>query len=241
MEDIPTYEWSKHAFDPRTKSPHITNNVCEFFNEWVDKLRDKPILTLVNGIRRKIMGSFHRKYQQGCTWSKKVGPRIMDELNTTLKDGRLCKVFAAGRNQFEVQDGFTRFVVNLEERHCGCNAWAISGLPCKHAAACIVHNHGKIEDYCDRFYNSSLYLESYSYIITPLLDPNMLEDIEVLPPPLSRMPGRLRKRRRREQDEGPTSTKAKRSATVKCSNCQELGHNMKGYQRAPVQSRKKKG
>ena len=32
LEDIPTYRWSKHAFDPRTKSPHITNNVCESFN-----------------------------------------------------------------------------------------------------------------------------------------------------------------------------------------------------------------
>ena len=86
-------------------------------------------------------------------------------------DNRLCKVFTTDRNQFEVIDRFTVFVVNLEERNCGCNAWAISGLPGKHATTCIVHNHGKIEDYYDRFYNLSMYLESYSHIITPLHDP----------------------------------------------------------------------
>ena len=64
-----------------------------------------------------------------------------------------------------------------------------------------------------------MYLESYSHMITLLPDLNTLEDTEMKPPPLSRMPSRPRKSRRIEQDEGPASTKAKRSATVKCNNC----------------------
>ena len=88
-------------------------------------------------------------------------------------------MFVVGRNQFEVKDGFTRFVVNSKERNYRCNAWAISGLHSKHAAICIVHNYGKTKDYYDRFYSSSMYLESYSHIITLLPDPNMLEDIEM--------------------------------------------------------------
>ena len=65
-----------------------------------------------------------------------------------------------------------------------------------------------------------MYLESYSHMITPLLDPNMLEEIEIKSPPLSRMPNKPRMSKRRKQDEGPVSIKPKRSTIMKCSNCQ---------------------
>ena len=64
-------KWLKHAFDKATKSPHITNNACKSFNEWINKFRDKPITTLVDGLRTKIMTSFYRKFQ-GISWQHKV-------------------------------------------------------------------------------------------------------------------------------------------------------------------------
>ena len=51
LNGIPLERWSKHAYDSWVKSPYTTNNLCESFNKWINKLRDKPILTLVDGIR----------------------------------------------------------------------------------------------------------------------------------------------------------------------------------------------
>ena len=181
-----------------------------------------------------------KRYETALKWEHDVGKRIVNELNLTLKDSRYCKVQSAGRNQFEVKDGFTRFVVNLEERTCGCKSWEISGMPCKHAAACINKIHGKVDQFCDAYYSKDMYTTAYSNMITPLPDLALLEETEVFPPKLKRLPGRPRTKRRKQEGEGPSSTQAQKSATVKCSNCQQLGHNKRGCQRAPVQPKRVK-
>ena len=151
----------------------------------------------------------------------------MDELNNTVKDYCFCKVFVVGKHQFEVQDRFTRFVVNLEGRTCFCNGWTISGLPCKHSTTCVLHIQRNIKDYYDKFHGASMYQKAYSYIVAPLLDLNTLKEVEVFPLPLTRLPRRLRKSRKRQQGEALALTRARRSSIVKCNNCKELGHNLR--------------
>ena len=53
----------KASFDLRAKSPHITNNVGKSFNNWIGKLRDKPIVQLVDGLTCKMIESFQKKYE----------------------------------------------------------------------------------------------------------------------------------------------------------------------------------
>ena len=48
--------WARHAYDPIIKINHVTNNMTESFNQWVGELRAKPTLTMLYGIRIKIMG-----------------------------------------------------------------------------------------------------------------------------------------------------------------------------------------
>lgn len=58
---------------------------------------------------------------------------------------------------------------------------------------------------------------------------------------LKRLPGRPRKNRRKEPGETTAgSGQARRSTTVRCDNCKQLGHNKRTCQRAPVASRKRK-
>lgn len=59
----------------------------------------------------------------------------------------------------------------------------------------------------------------------------------VLPPPLTRAPGRPRTNRRREADEGVPFSQTKRSTTFKCSNCKAFGHNRRTCQGAPVNAK----
>ncbi|KAA8531418.1 hypothetical protein F0562_006229 [Nyssa sinensis] len=52
---LPIASWARHAFDPLLKNDHITNNLTESFNNWVDNLRGKPIFTMLDGVRSKLM------------------------------------------------------------------------------------------------------------------------------------------------------------------------------------------
>ncbi|KAL3527811.1 hypothetical protein ACH5RR_012467 [Cinchona calisaya] len=58
---IPKTNWARHAFGEAVKCGHVTNNFTESFNAWVGDLRGKPILTLVEGLRRKFMKNMHKR------------------------------------------------------------------------------------------------------------------------------------------------------------------------------------
>ncbi|XP_028070069.1 uncharacterized protein LOC114272544 [Camellia sinensis] len=101
----------------------------------------------------------------------------------------------------------------------------ISEVPCKHATACITHKRMNLETYCDTMYYKHIYFKAYGEIIHPMHDESLWGPVlgdELKPPLLKRMPGRPRKSRRRKVDgAGPS----KRSCTVRCIICNQIGHN----------------
>ncbi|KAF7136344.1 hypothetical protein RHSIM_Rhsim08G0130100 [Rhododendron simsii] len=129
-------------------------------------------------------------------------------------------------------------VVNLRVETCYCKVWEISGLPYKHAASCISHKRMNIEEFCHTHYHRDTYLRAHGEIIHPLHDETMWEEVPgelVQPPPLKRLSSRPRKSRRRAADElAPGGSESRRSCTVRCANCKEIGHNKRTCQRAPV-------
>ena len=229
----PKEMWARHAYDPRIKIDHVTNNMTESFNQWVGDLRAKPALTMLDGIRIKIMGRLNKRFEKANTLDSLVTPKIKKTLDLIQQDSRFCKVIAAGDDEYQVVDGFTTFVVNLIVKTCACGYWKISGLPCKHAAACIMHKRANVEIYCDEYLTSFTYLKAYGEIIHPLPNLNDINaDEEVEPPILRRLPGRPRKNRRREPGEQPTGLNvARRSNTIKCQTCKRFGHNKRTCQR----------
>lgn len=68
---------AKHCFDPSVKCDHVTNNINESLNSWVDEMRGKPILALIDGIRVKLMTKLHTTLQKGRSWNSGVPPTII--------------------------------------------------------------------------------------------------------------------------------------------------------------------
>ncbi|KAF7832248.1 uncharacterized protein G2W53_014581 [Senna tora] len=83
-------------------------------------------------------------------------------------------------------------------------------------------------------------IATYFGLVSPLPGLNTLEEIDLLPPPLRRLPGRPKKSRRREKDEAPPSDVRRKLSTIKCTNCGQLGHNKRSCQRAPIKAKEKK-
>ncbi|XP_027184198.1 uncharacterized protein LOC113782506 [Coffea eugenioides] len=213
LDKIPRSSCCRHVFSPQLKCDHVTNNFIESFNNWVGDLRGKPILTLVDGLRRKFMKNLHKRYQKGCTLTANITPRIAEKLTEISQASRKC------------------------EMHM------ISRIPCKHAALGIMYMREKLEHYCEAWFTKDMYLKAYSAMIHPIPDvkrwPAMpdLFPKTMLPPLLRRAPGRPRVNRRREADKGASSSQPKRSSTLKCRNCGAAGHNKRTCKGPPVQKR----
>ncbi|KAK4394496.1 hypothetical protein Sango_1603900 [Sesamum angolense] len=128
---IPAEMWSRHAFDERLKNDHVTNNISESFNHWVGDLRSKPVLTLVDGLRTKLMCRLQKRKLKGLKMSGDLVPNVVKELNKIKEESRKCHLLAAGEYEFEVQDQNINYIVNLRTRTCNCRVWNVSGIPCK--------------------------------------------------------------------------------------------------------------
>ncbi|KAL5765757.1 hypothetical protein ACOSP7_016374 [Xanthoceras sorbifolium] len=214
LMQIPKHQWSVHEFDQECKSDHNTNNVVEAFNGWLSKLRALSMLTMMENIRRKIMKRIHRRYEAALKWATNIPPAITMQMQKAQQKGRYLDPLQCGEWEFEVVDGERRFVVNLDSKICECGLWAVSGIPCRHALACILKRRDAVEGYVHDYLKKPCYLKTYSHAMHPIPDEHLWPD--------RRRPGRPKLQRRRGLNE---PKKVPRSSSLKCSICHEVGHN----------------
>ncbi|KAJ6853216.1 uncharacterized protein M6B38_251800 [Iris pallida] len=65
LDKLPAGQWSKHGFSTNSKCELSSNNMCESWNKHILKARDKPIIFLLETIRRLLMVRFHEKRENG--------------------------------------------------------------------------------------------------------------------------------------------------------------------------------
>lgn len=91
---IPVYMWIRHAYALKVKGDHITNNMIESFNQWIDDLRNKIILSLLEVSRVKLINKIHKSMK------KVVIGNIMRHQKLEKKISRFCSLMAVGQNNF---------------------------------------------------------------------------------------------------------------------------------------------
>ncbi|XP_021760590.1 uncharacterized protein LOC110725417 [Chenopodium quinoa] len=221
----PQSVWSKHEFNPAIKSDVNKSNFVESFNSTLGLDRCRPVMTLLEGNISHLPRMATRR--EACEkWRGDICPNIVRRLQVISEESRSCKCLVSGEGEYEVLDGRSVLPVNLRAGTCACNAWQLTGLPCKHAMRAILHSH----DDPHKYWPQSQYPE-------------------IAPPQMKRGIGRPARNRRREEGE---QAKGKRSKTVRCSKCQTFGHNAQtcqggmtgkvkaGLQATTAESKKKK-
>ncbi|XP_042475506.1 uncharacterized protein LOC122057463 [Macadamia integrifolia] len=190
------------------------------------------------------MEKLHKRFEQACSYKGSLTPNIKKKLDVIYQQSRSCVALSVGYNEFEVNDGSSRFVVNLNIRKCGCQVWEATGLPCKHATCCIAYKRERVEDYCDSFYSLGKYMRAYENMMHPLPNISELEDTSIMgvvePPPLRRQPGRPKKVRKREVGEPATGEYRKKSSSVICQRCKLEGHNRTSCMSGAVRRKRKR-
>jgi len=127
LKDREVATWARSAFDGRTKSDHIMNNMSESFNNWVGELKGKPVLNIIEMLVSKLMGKVHSRFAEGCKWQEPVTPFVVKKFET-LRVRNKCSLVPAGYMEFQVTDDSKRFYVDLNKKTCDSNYWHQSGI-----------------------------------------------------------------------------------------------------------------
>ncbi|KAF7813332.1 uncharacterized protein G2W53_034308 [Senna tora] len=201
--------WSHHAFRILPKNWSLTSNMCEQFNAKITKYRAKPVLTMAEEIRCKVMRKITKEKEKMMRYHGPIVPKVQNKLEKMKRESRFWTPVWAGDREgarYEVQCLPHKYDINLSTRSCSCNEWDLTGVPCVHVIAALGYNNLKPEDFVHPYYSKETFLRVYDSFIKPANGAAMWPQAEgdpVQPPPLKRPPGRPKKQRKREHNEAP--------------------------------------
>ncbi|KAH1032729.1 hypothetical protein J1N35_044903 [Gossypium stocksii] len=130
-EKNPTH-WSRSHFSTRSHSDMLVNNLSESFNKvnpyMILETRGKPILTMMETIRTKIMLLIVRKKEEADKWKGMLCPKIKKKVDVNRKDSLRCVPSHTSGDKYQVECGLdSQHVVDLVENSCslrGPKQWA---------------------------------------------------------------------------------------------------------------------
>nr|XP_023886791.1 uncharacterized protein LOC111998902 [Quercus suber] len=231
LADIEPKQWTRSHFSLRALTDCMVNNLSESFNSMIVKARDKPILSLLEWIRVRLISRLYIKK----TGIKKYGGKLCPSIQKKLEQLKLeCKSFCAmpsRRFVYEVDNERKRHVVDLVNRTCSCRVWDLTGIPCKHRVAAIFVNREKPKDYTHPCYYKDAYIETYKTPIPPMLSQSKWmssDQPKPVAPMVYKPPGKPPMKRKRDADEPNPYKVSRANRPVRCGMCQKEGHNARG-------------
>lgn len=148
--------WTRSKFDHISKAEHITNNFVESFNDWLDDLRWKPPIGLLEGIRIKLADLMWTRKTKADRWTQRLTPKVMRRIKELRKKSRYVVVRRIGIYEFQVDYDTSTYPVKLDEKICVCEQWQVRGIPCLHALACIDTIREDVVDYTESFFSTEM-------------------------------------------------------------------------------------
>ena len=217
----------------------ITSNSSESFNKSIMHLRNKPWYDIVDGFVSQIIRKRSSRYE---LWKSANDRDVVENIKEKLlsywnniggyehslltEEGRRYCIFQRGSENVRGE----RHTLYVEKRFCTCGEWQEYLHPCIHLVVFLRQTHAFTSfedmlnsDYIDDIYREKSIKEFYKNNIIAVASSLISCDGKTKAPGVTKKAGRPRKKRiRMKKKVTPTKTKKR-----KCSNCDELGHNIK--------------
>ncbi|CAJ2671965.1 unnamed protein product [Trifolium pratense] len=158
ISQIPPSMWSRSGYSTYTQCDLQVNNMCEAFNKAILEYRDKPIISLIEGLKYYMTSRIVRLREYMLRYEGEICPMIQKRLENSKKDADNWIPMWSGdlnRSIFSVSNGMDQYVVNLKDKKCACRKWELSGIPCVHAICCLWFNNIKPEDVVAHWYRDA--------------------------------------------------------------------------------------
>jgi hypothetical protein len=229
LEKADPHGWARAFFDKTPKCDLLMNNISECFNSYIILACDKPIIVMLEMIRKKLMRRYQMKREGIRKYVGNWCPKILEKLEQCGKKAGDCIATYAGEGLFEVVYRNKQFVVDLTHKTCGCRQWDMTSIPCPHAIAAIFYNSSNPEDYLHEYYSVEMYKRAYDLMIFPIPSEEqwVRTNQDVVDPPFVKAAlGRPKKLRSRGPDEPRNSYRIRKGGvTMRCLHCRQVGHN----------------
>ncbi|GMY19741.1 DEK carboxy-terminal domain protein [Fagus crenata] len=102
LSKIPVAMWSRSKFSTNPKSDLIVNNLSECFNSYILDATDKPILIMLDTIRRKLMRRFQVNRASIAKMSEKLCPKIQVKVDKAGVKAGECLLLYSGEGKYVV-------------------------------------------------------------------------------------------------------------------------------------------
>jgi hypothetical protein len=148
---------------------HLTSNISESINAWLNAERNQPVGHMLESLRGKLAMWFEQRREFGASrMNGVIVPTVVPKLQESIQKGRRLGVLHIENQTYEVKlpnQAFETVVVDLNRRICQCKDWQANGFPCPHAAAVILQNGEPMESYVERFLTCEAYKSTYAGVI----------------------------------------------------------------------------
>ncbi|XP_057784761.1 uncharacterized protein LOC131002283 [Salvia miltiorrhiza] len=242
------HKFCKAFLSTNAFSDMIDNNISETFNGYILNARGKHVIHMCEEIRTSLMVRQVKKYKEMSVVDDRICPAVRKQLEKRREYSANCHTFPALGGKFEVHIEAGNFVVNLGGRSCTCRVWDLTGIPCIHAISAVHFMNLDPADFVHDFYTVRKYLQAYEVGLEPVRGANMWPEVVgsiVKPPEVRKMPGRPKKKRRRDPEEKNTHKLSKHGVRMTCGKCHQEGHNIRGCKNEivhkPPQEKRRRG
>ena len=138
MRERPFEQWARDVFKTFAKCDILLNNISEYFNKYILKARERPLLTMMEIIRSQVMKRITTKQAVGRKMKGDICPKIRKKLDIIIDMSYEYHADFAGSSKAQVRGPEGQFSVDLDKRSCACRRWDLTAIPCVHAVAAII-------------------------------------------------------------------------------------------------------
>ncbi|ONK78032.1 uncharacterized protein A4U43_C02F13480 [Asparagus officinalis] len=163
--------WTKSHFTTKTKCDLIYTNISEASKEFIVKARNKPIITMMEMIRRLMQERFIKKKAVVMNWEDDVCPNIVANLEEVKKNSRgSCIAHFRAPNKYEVDASLGYFAVRIGEKTCVCSVGNLTCISCVHAIQYLQEARINTLDVIYACYKKDRDVETYMGDVNSILD-----------------------------------------------------------------------
>ncbi|EPS60214.1 hypothetical protein M569_14589, partial [Genlisea aurea] len=169
LKKIDSTTWTRAFFSENSRCDILLNNICESFNHMIGECRDMPILCLLGYLQIVLTVRIQQNNEKSAKWNSRLCPRIMRLLVKLSDEGNKGTCIPSDETQFTWVGSNEQHLVDLRRRDCSCRRWALTGIPCKHACACINYIEANIENFVEEWYTVAVYRLCYSKVLSAVI------------------------------------------------------------------------
>ncbi|XP_010557976.1 PREDICTED: uncharacterized protein LOC104826793 [Tarenaya hassleriana] len=232
--------WCRAFFNKDSHCEDVHNNHSESFNNSIKEARKKPMIDMLEDIRRQTMKRIAKMSKVSGKCITEFTPRTMIELEKSRNQSRFCFVTPSGRGIYEVMEFGISYSVDLSGHSCACRKWDLTGVPCQHSLAVINFKKDKLSGYISEYFLTSRWVAMYENNILPVNGQPLWQKVDkplIGVPDKRKMPGRPKKHnRKKDPHESPSKSGklSKHGRVFTCGRCKQVGHTKKSCKNDPV-------